>query len=345
MWLSANADLTPVHPPESSLHLVPLVSPTLEAPVGCAAARWRHSGWKSNRDRIYRSLLRTAQPRSRIDAFETCGDRVYVLMHKTEQGRFMLAGSGCHDRFCLPCANARSREIASRITARIEGVESRFITLTLKTAGEPLAESLDRLYTSFAKLRRSRLWQTRVSGGVALLEVKWIQDTKRWHPHLHILTQGLYIPLKLLREAWLQATGDSHIVDIQFVRNAHHCARYVAKYASKPFNDSFLHDTNRLDEAVLAMKGRRLALTFGQWRGYRLTVPPSDREWQVLGTLAEVIFAARDGHSLHQAAIAAIDPQDLDDLWPLPRAPAATPHAAPAQSARLSTLFPLSWHA
>lgn len=332
-----------VHLPESNGSLGLTTPLRVEAPAATPASCWRHSGWKADRDRVYRSLQRTGQPSHRIDEFETCGDRVYVLQNKTDDSRFTLAGSGCHDRFCLPCAQCRSRLIARRVIAKIEGSEARFLTLTLRTGAEPLADSLDRLYTAFAALRRSRLWRTRVSGGVAFLEIKWMPETQRWHPHLHVLTQGLFIPHGDLKAEWHRVTGDSTVVDIRLARNLAKVGEYVTKYASKPFNSSFLADDDRLDEAVLALKGRRLATTFGDWRGYPLTLPDDDREWHVLGTLQQVAWQAQQGDSVSRSAMASLDPKLLDDLLPDERSPPVVQPAVPAAYALQATLFPLSW--
>jgi hypothetical protein len=288
-------------------------------------------------------LQRTGQPTHRIEEFETCGDRVYVLQNKTDDSRFVLVGSGCHDRFCLPCAQCRSRLIARRVIGKIKGSEARFLTLTLRTGAEPLTDSLDRLYTSFAALRRSHLWRARVSGGVAFLEIKWMPETQRWHPHLHILVQGLFIPHADLKAEWLRVTRDSTVVDIRLARNHAKVGEYVTKYASKPFNSSFLHEQDRLDEAVLALKGRRLATTFGDWRGYRLTLPDDDREWHVLGTLQQVAWQAQQGDSVSRSAMASLDPKLLDDLLPDERSPPLITVAPALPKALQATLFPLSW--
>ncbi len=332
-----------VHPPESNGSLGLTTPLVVEAPTATASSRWRHSGWKANRDRVYRALQRTRQPSNRVEEYESCGDRVYVLWHKTDKDRFALAGSGCHDRFCLPCAQSRSRTIARRVAAKIQGSEARFITLTLRTGAEPLASSLDKLYTSFAALRRSRAWRARVTGGVAFLEIKWMSETQRWHPHLHVLTQGLFYPHDTLKTDWLRITGDSSIVDIRLCRNHAKVTQYVTKYASKPFNDSFLHDEPQLDEAIVALKGRRLATTFGTWRGYALTMQPSDREWEVLGVLAAVYFAAREGSTLHLAAIESIDPKDLAELLPGIHAPPSTAPTPERVQPPQATLFQTSW--
>jgi len=345
MHLLSDAVFASVHPPESNQPLGPGTPPVGGCPSATPASSWRHSGWKDNRDRVWRALYRTRQPLHRIEAFESCGDRPYVMQHRADSERYTIVGSGCHDRFCLPCAQHRSRTIARRIVAKTENTEVRFLTLTLRTAGEPLADSLDRLFTSFAKLRRSGEWRARVSGGVAFLEVKWFEDTQRWHPHLHCLLQGRFFPHAALKSLWYSITGDSDIVDIRPARNQRRVSQYVTKYASKPFNDSFLHEQDRLDEAIVAMKGRRLATTFAAWRGYRLTELPSESDWLVLGTLDAIVFRASDGDHAAKRALAALPPDLLDRLLPEDRAPPPPPVVVRKAPSPQATLFSLAWYA
>jgi hypothetical protein len=342
MWLGAAPFVTSVHPPESSSPLGHTTPCDPEAPLPNPGCIWRHSGWRDDRNRVWQALHRTAQTDRRRAAFGLCGSTVYVLQSKTDPDRYRLAGSGCHDRFCLPCARARSGQIAQRVLQKIQGQPVRFITLTLQTAGEPLARSLDRLYKSFAKLRRSRPWKTRVTGGVAFLEIKWQPDAHRWHPHLHVLTQGTFFPQPDLKTAWLNATGDSHIVDIRLVRHGPKCSQYVTKYASKPFNSSFLHHTDRLDEALTALKSRRLALTFGTWRGYRLAFDADDAQWVTVGELGTLYADSLAGNEQAAKAIAAIDPVTLAVLLPRERPPPTPTHVNPLLKPNDSTLFPIS---
>lgn len=308
-----------------------------------AASRWRHGSWADARTAIYRSLLRTHQAINRIAAYEDCGRTVYVLQHKTEIDRVCLAGSGCHDRFCLPCANARSRLIARRVLARLDGQPSRFLTLTLRTGGEPLTQSLDKLYDSFAALRRTPAWLSHVDGGVAFLEVKWMPQSLRWHPHLHCLIQGRYFPHALIKSQWLRITRDSDVVDIRPVKSTRLAARYVTKYASKPFNATFTSEPDLLDEAILSLAGRRLALTFGSWRGYRLTTPDDDSGWESLGTLDDVLALALRGDANMMGLLERLPPSVIGEYLAEARAPptrGVTPASPPTPQL---TLFPAGW--
>jgi hypothetical protein len=206
----------------------------------------------------------------------------------------------------MPCGRERSRIIATNIQLKTEGKAARFLTLTLKSDAEPLAQLLAKLTRDFTALRRTRLWRTRVTGGVGFLEIKWLARTQRWHPHLHCLVQGRFIPQDELSRTWLKITGTSKIVDVRIATDDKHVTHYICKYASKPLDHTVVIDPPRLDEAVLALKGKRLCMTFGTWRGYKLTAPLESGTWLQLGTLDEIITRAEAGDLQAQDALAAL---------------------------------------
>jgi len=196
-----------------------------------------------------------------------------------------------------------------------------FITLTLCGKREPLAELIDRLYKSFRYLRSHPTWSDKVDGGAAFLEVKWSDKAQRWHPHLHIVADGKFIDQGELSNAWRSITKDSFIVDVRRIRNKEHAARYVTKYASKPLNTSFSDTPKLLDEAVIALKGRRLCLCFGTWYGTALDLAEDEvladdlvdaGDWTFWLPLEDVLRDARSGDP---DAIATIRSLDCEALW------------------------------
>lgn len=223
-----------------------------------SASRFRHSGWWAIRKRVWSSLIRTGQTASRVSAFCGCGAGSWIVQAKDDRNRYELRSNNCHDRLCTPCATARSFVLKTHLMRSIQGKQVKFITLTLCGKGEPLLSLVDRLYKSFRYLRDHPLWQDNVTGGAAFLEVKWSEKAKRWHPHLHIICEAKYIRNSELSEVWRGITKDSFIVDIRKVRDENETAIYVTKYASKPLNMSFALSPALLDEAVVALKGRRL---------------------------------------------------------------------------------------
>lgn len=298
--------LTSLDPPEANPH-----SPETEASIGAGsippddldplqtyspAVDFRHSGWKHDRRRVYESFRRTGQTSNRLHAFRECGKNAFVYESVERPGEYTIGGSSCHDRFCLPCARERSRIIAQNVLEKIEGKQARFLTLTLKSTNESLEDLLLKLTTDFAALRRSKLWRNKVVGGVAFIEIKWSAKRQRWHPHLHCMLQGRYLPVGPLSQLWFKITHTSRIVDIVYVKDGSHVTHYITKYASKPLDHTVTIQPDRLDEAVDALKGKRLCLTFGTWRGCVLTQRDDDGDWIQLGSVVELIDRAERGH-------------------------------------------------
>lgn len=317
---------------QAYLHDVAIISSRLEAPESKRAARvqrlgrsirndfrlgvlFRHSGWQPDRLRVAASLARTDQPDHRTEAFADCGQAAYVLRSLDDPSHYRIAGSCCRDRFCLPCATERSYVIANNVTELVQQKEIRFLTLTIKTDNEPLTESLDKLYRSFQALRRRAIWTNNVFGGVAFLELKRSTKTARWHPHLHCLIEGRWIEQRKLSSMWYTITGDSYVVDIRRPANNDTVARYVTKYASKPFNNSFVRQPELLDEAIVAMKGRKLCITFGRWRGELLTATPQEGTWEQVASLEYVITKAAWGDVRCLAIMAALTDTDLSSIY------------------------------
>lgn len=256
---------------------------------------FRHSGWLPLRRRVQAALIRTGQPTTRRFRFMSCGSTYHVLESKAEPGRYKLCANACHDRFCLPCANERARLVAFNVREFTASYTLRFITLTLRSDEQPLTELLAKLYDSFKALRKLPIWRKSQAGGVAFLEVKWNPKTNRWHPHFHVLAAGKFLDQAKLSTAWKAVTGDSWVCDIRAVKEESHALAYCTKYASKPFDRDLLSSDERLDEAMTALQGRRMILTFGSWKGLRVTAKPQEGEWESVGTVAELARKATSG--------------------------------------------------
>jgi hypothetical protein len=259
------------------------------------AQTFRHSGWARQRSKVYEALCKTEQTWSRREAFRTCGSTCFVLRSKSDPTRYKIAASGCHDRFCLPCAQTRSRIIAGNVAERIQRTVCRFVTLTLKHTDNPLTTDIERLYDGFKKLRKHKLWKATQRGGVAFLEIKRSRDGKSWHPHFHVLTTGKYIDGAKLGRVWHAITGDSYIVDVRSVPNPEAAIQYVTKYASKPFHPSLFENQTILQEAVLALQGRRMAISFGNFKGLQMTDNMSEDAWEFLDELESLARRAASG--------------------------------------------------
>lgn len=236
--------------------------------------------------------MRTGQPENRVDAFANCGSALFVAV-KRGDGTPRLTCNSCHDRFCIVCGRTKARVISAATTALVRSETCRFITLTLRASNTPLADQLNRLQRDFTVLRRRKWWQENVRGGAAFLEVKIGKNSKLWHCHLHILAAGQWFPQKELSREWYAVTGDSFVVDVRECSDPAGRAQYVTKYVTKPASAEVFESDARLDEFIVAMKGRRLCNTFGTWRGTCLDPSaPEDGEWVSCGSLEEVFSRA-----------------------------------------------------
>jgi len=290
----AVADLVPAHRFRKTCPHAPY-GPYEVQPAEPCETSFRHGGWATTRGRVRSALMATGSPTARIDRFDNCGSGA-VVEQCTESGKVRVCSNHCHDRFCKPCAESRSKIIASNLANHVEGKEVRFITLTVKHTHQRLSVQIDRLYTCLRNLRARGFWKDHVDGGAAFVEIKVAKDGQVWHPHLHLIVEGKYVPQKRLSDEWFAVTGDSMVVDVRYAHDTDEVARYVCKYASKALDSGVYRSENHLNEAVLALKGRRMCATFGTWRGIELEkLPPTEGDWRPVCTYVRLTRAAAAG--------------------------------------------------
>jgi len=273
-------------PQESAVPHQPATSQTDHADPVELCIDWRHTCWHRDRRRVYDAMSKCLMPTSRLERFAGCGSGAWVLQDKARPDRLRVSANYCHDRWCTPCARTKARIVAGNLRGQIGDRPHRFITLTLRANDESLQQRLNTLYASFRRLRRSPLWKRCVAGGAAFCEPCWSQRSQAWHVHLHIIADGRFIPQKELSDAWLVATGDSYIVDVRLIHNGDKAVEYVTKYACKPLTSETMRDVDRLQEAIVALRGRRLVLPFGAWYHVKLTAVSDDTDWIAKAPLA-----------------------------------------------------------
>lgn len=264
------------------------------APIEPQESDFRHSGWATQRRRILASLRRTGAGTRRIQNFCDCGSGLWLHRDGTE---LALTCNRCHDRLCLPCQRERQQSVVEGVLLKMIDcpADCRFVTLTLKHGDSPLSDQIDRLLACFKLLRHSANLKSKMVGGVWFLEVKLSKDLARWHPHLHVIVEGSFIEKKALSAAWLAATGDSYIVDIQKIDDRRKRAQYVAKYSTKPLHPDVVKIPAKLDEFTAAIKGRRLYQCFGTWSRAVKKESPGRRNLTPIGSLSTVHSNALDG--------------------------------------------------
>jgi len=157
----------------------------------------------------------------------------------------------------------------------------KFITLTLKSCDKPLEAQVENLYESFRRLRRKNWLARALTGGVWFFQFTYNHKTDQFHPHVHCLVDGDYLPHSKLKRAWLDITSDSYIVDIRRVNDHEKAAAYVARYATAPA-DLRKVTVPRGAQAIIALSGRRIVGSFGSARGIPLAPrkPDEPSKWK-----------------------------------------------------------------
>lgn len=204
-----------------------------------------------------------------------------ILRIDEHDERLHVSEGRCKSRHCPRCAAKR----LGRLRLQIEDLckqmdDTRFITLTVRSNNRPLREQLKELRESFARLRRCGLWKGSVRGGLYTVEITYNRKKREWHPHIHAIVDGVFIPQALLSEAWEVASSGSTITHISRIPSRHTLAKYLTKYISKGMaSDEIPYD--RLNEWIIALHGVRLFQAFGSLHGVK---PADDEEFVTLSS-------------------------------------------------------------
>lgn len=266
-------------------------------PAGHEETIFRHSGWQPKRQRVRAALVRTSLNVFALDRFDQCGSAAHVEWSEQEQ-RHRVTANYCKNRHCEPCMRARATKVRLNLSEKLQDGDERkhrLITLTLKHSEQSLPDQLKRLYKSFSKLRGKAVWKRSQTGGAFMCEVKLGEDG-RWHPHLHIVSEGGWLDQRKLSAAWHEVTGDSWVVDIRLLSRTKDAIGYVSKYITKGCSDNVWQDEDKATEWVIASRSLRICSTFGTWRGIKLTaVNNTADDWKPVCSLRSLYQRARQG--------------------------------------------------
>jgi hypothetical protein len=270
-------------------------------------AIFRHSWWSKKRDAIRRAHEAIAPHSNATQRFNDCGRNCWVMECSTEPGRFRLSCDRCRSRWCDACAQDRRRTVTANLVTKlceryklanpaVPCKHIRFLTLTMKSAATPLKEQLDRLYSCWGRFRHRPQIAACIKGGIAFLELSRNRQTGHWHPHLHVLFEGEFLPHAVASKAWLAVTTDSFIVDVRAIRTVGEACGYVVKYATKAVSANVWADPEALKEAMVALVGKRTFNSFGTWRQFSLARPAADDLiWEPIMSLLNLVAKSRSG--------------------------------------------------
>jgi hypothetical protein len=264
-----------------------------------------HRGTQGTRRHIVTAFWKSSDETHRKRAGRIAGCCAHPVWCDNAEGQIRPALRRCRDRLCPLCSERRGRQAAARCHGLVQRFDApRFVTLTQMARVETLNEALDRICASFQELRRHKFWKNRVRGGVWALEVTHRPGPAEWHAHLHIITDGEFMPQQVLSDVWKSITGDSFIVHVKAVPDRERAARYIAAYVAKPL------DVQRWPEAAIrefadAMRGRRLLQPFGVAMNADLgedDEPEPPEGFEEIGPCSQLLDAEKMGSTAAAAA-------------------------------------------
>lgn len=226
---------------------------------------------------------------------DCCVHGVACVHSETEEAGYVPIK--CRSRLCETCAKERAFEYQSIITDCVKVMDQpRFLTLTLRGTSATLATQLRRLKDAWSRLRRSKYWARRATGGVYTIEVTWSTEHQAWHPHIHAVVDAKWLDQQELRDAWYRLTTDSYIVHIEQVHSRADLARRLCHYLAKTGQPLKIPNA-RIPEFAASVASLRMLQTFGSLHGHRLREPkePGEGRMQIICPLWRLKDAAKYG--------------------------------------------------
>jgi Replication protein len=234
-----------------------------------------------------------SNPHKKTAALLSCRTDAWFVRHKTT-GEVRVSSQTCKLRWCPFCAKRKQAYAAAQVREWITFQKyPKFLTLTVQHSDLPLVDQITDLYDQFRRLRKMKWFSERCTGGVWFFQVTFNKDSEQWHPHLHCIVTGKYLPHRRLNREWAKVTSGSFVTDVQMVKDAKNAANEVARYCARPARLSSLSADSR-SEMVDAFFGKRLCGTWGTGRKISFRpVPDSSRDdWQNLGTWTYIHMTA-----------------------------------------------------
>lgn len=170
----------------------------------------------------------------------------------------------CNHRLCLFCSRRRRVAYAVKLTRELERIGGRasFVTLTVRNVARgKLRQAYRDLMRSWQRLRDRKLCRP-WTGGWTARETTFSPRDLTWHPHIHAIVIGGFVPQAEIAAAWEEITGGSMIVDIREITEARGGANELAKYPAK-FPPEVVEHAGLLDELLDAIQGARLIQPWG----------------------------------------------------------------------------------
>lgn len=257
-------DYSPLPVSPTSLDTQETSSPT--ADIG--SYRDYTTRYSAEEDRLTRTLYEAVDDElntSHTEHYDLCRSDAWFI-RELETSVVRIVSNHCRLRWCPFCALVKAYKASLAIGEWVRKANHpKLLTLTLKSADLPLTVQIDQIYDAFRKLRKRNAFKFRIVGGFWFFQVTKSEKTGYWHPHVHCVCEGKFIPHETLKSLWERITGDSVVVDIRGIKDAKKVTNDVTRYISRPMSLKNLSTESMMD-LFTSFHGRRLCGSFGTAR-------------------------------------------------------------------------------
>lgn len=157
----------------------------------------RDANWalrKKQNDEIAEIMLALNVPQSKSHKFASCAE-VLLFAISSDNDMKLKNAWFCKDKLCPICGWRRSLKLSYWNEKIIKEVESTnhggtyvFLTLTVKNChGDYLHDTIKMIQHGFDKMFRRAVFKKYCMGFIRSLEVTYNEQTREFHPHLHVL--------------------------------------------------------------------------------------------------------------------------------------------------------------
>lgn len=153
---------------------------------------------KSQNSEISEIMLALNVPKNKSDKFSTCAE-VLLFAISSDNDMKLKNAWFCKDKLCPICQWRRSLKLAYWNEKIVKEVQTGinidgdygkyvFLTLTVKNcSGDDLKDTIKMIHSGFDKMFRRAVFKKYCKGFIRSLEITYNEQTREFHPHLHIL--------------------------------------------------------------------------------------------------------------------------------------------------------------
>lgn len=158
-----------------------------------------------------------------INNILNCGSIITL----NESGQ-IIAANFCKNKLCPICAWRKSLKRYSENNQAFSFINDNFdksyifLTLTIQNVND-LKEGIDKLNDGFKRMSNTKKFKDISLGYYRNIEITFNEETKKWHPHSHIIIcvnksyfkSNKYIKSKEWLKMWREATRDENITQVK----------------------------------------------------------------------------------------------------------------------------------